>query len=73
MEVFYVRVSSLDQKTDRQRVNENDFHYVVEDKCSGAIPFFDRPGGQEIKKLVEEGILTSFSVYSVKPKCTKTG
>jgi DNA invertase Pin-like site-specific DNA recombinase len=65
MEVFYVRVSTLDQKTDRQRVNEKDFHYIVEDKCSGAIPFFDRPGGQEIKKLVEEGILTSFSVWQI--------
>jgi len=65
MEVLYCRVSTLDQKTDRQRVNEKDFHYVVEDKCSGAIPFFDRPGGQEIKKLVEEGILTSFSVWQI--------
>lgn len=65
MEVLYCRVSTLDQKTDRQKVNEKDFQYIVEDKCSGAIPFFDRPGGQEIKKLVEEGILTSFSVWQI--------
>jgi hypothetical protein len=35
------RVSSIDQKTDRQRVNEKDFKIVVEDKCSGSIPFFE--------------------------------
>ena len=65
MEVLYCRVSTLDQKTDRQKVNEKDFNYIVEDKCSGAIPFFDRPGGQEVKKLVEEGVLTSFSVWQI--------
>lgn len=40
MNTLYCRVSSLDQKTDRQRVNESDFRIVVEDKCSGVIPFF---------------------------------
>ena len=65
MKVLYVRVSTLEQKTDRQRVNENDFKLVVEDKCSGAIPFFERTGGIEIKKLAEEGILTSLSVLTI--------
>jgi len=65
MKVLYCRVSTLDQKTDRQRVNEKDFKYVVEDKCSGSIPFFDRPGGIEIKKLIDEGILKSLSVWTI--------
>lgn len=65
MKVLYCRVSTLDQKTDRQRVNEKDFKLVVEDKCSGAIPFFERPGGMEIKKLVEEGIITSLGVWQI--------
>lgn len=65
MKILYVRISSLDQKTDRQRVNENDFKLVVEDKCSGAIPFFERTGGMEIKKLLDEGILTSLSVLTI--------
>ena len=65
MKILYVRVSTLDQKTDRQKVNEDDFKLVVEDKCSGAIPFFERPGGIEIKKLVDEGILTSLSVWQI--------
>ncbi len=65
MKVLYCRVSTLDQKTDRQRVSENDFKLVIEDKCSGAIPFFERPGGFEIKKFVDEGILTSLSVWQI--------
>lgn len=65
MKVLYTRVSSLDQKTDRQRVNESDFKLCVEDKCSGAIPFFSRTGGIEIKKLLDEGILTSLSVLTI--------
>lgn len=65
MKVLYCRVSSLDQKTDRQKVNEKDYKLVVEDKCSGAIPFFERPGGIEIAKLVEKGILGSLTVVSI--------
>ena len=65
MKVLYCRVSTLDQKTDRQRVSEKDFKLVIEDKCSGAIPFFERPGGIEIKKFVDEGILTSLSVWQI--------
>jgi len=65
MKVLYVRVSTLDQKTDRQRVNESDYKLVIEDKCSGSIPFFERQGGIEIKKLVDEGILTGLSVLQI--------
>lgn len=65
MKVLYCRVSTLEQKTDRQKVNEKEFDLVIEDKCSGSIPFFERTGGSEIKKLVEEGILKSLSVYQI--------
>jgi DNA invertase Pin-like site-specific DNA recombinase len=65
MNVLYCRVSTIDQKTDRQRVNEQDFNLVVEDKCSGAVPFFEREGGIEIKKLIDEGVLKSLSVWQI--------
>lgn len=65
MKVFYVRVSHIDQKTDRQRVNESDYDLVIEDKCSGAIPFFEREGGKEIKKLVEKGVIKNLSVLQI--------
>ena len=50
--VLYVRISSLDGKTDRQRVNEKEFDKVIEDKCSGSIPMFERDDGRQLKKLV---------------------
>jgi DNA invertase Pin-like site-specific DNA recombinase len=65
MSVLYCRVSTLDQKTDRQRVHEKDYGLVVEDKCSGAIPFFEREGGREIKKLLDKGVLTSLAVWTI--------
>jgi len=65
MNILYCRVSTLDQKTDRQKVNEKDFNYTVEDKCSGAIPFFERPGGKEIIKLMAKGNLTTLAVWSI--------
>lgn len=65
IKVLYVRVSTLDQKTDRQRVTEKDFDLVIEDKCSGTISFFEREGGKEIKKLIDEGILQTLSVWQI--------
>ena len=65
MKVLYTRVSSLDQKLDRQKVNEKDFNLVIEDKCSGAIPFFERNGGKQVKNLIEKGMLTSLSAVSI--------
>ena len=65
MKVFYVRVSTIDQKTDRQRINDKEFDLVVEDKCSGSIPFFEREGGKKIKQLIDKKILTSLSVWTI--------
>ena len=65
MKVLYTRVSTIEQKTDRQRVNEQDYQLVIEDKCSGAIPFFDRNGGQEILNLINKGILKDLYVWQI--------
>lgn len=65
MNALYCRVSTLDQKTDRQKVNEKDYSIVVEDKCSGAVPFFEREGGKEIKKLIEKGAIGKLSVWTI--------
>ncbi len=65
MKALYTRVSTIDQKTDRQRVNEKDYATIVEDKCSGAVPFFERDGGKKIKKLIEKGALTALAVWSI--------
>ena len=63
--ILYVRCSTLEQRTDRQRVNESEFDLVVEDKCSGAISFFERTGGIEIKKLVDNNLIDSLSVWQI--------
>lgn len=65
MNCLYCRVSSLEQKTDRQKVNESDYKIVVEDKCSGAIPFFEREGGKQVLKYIDNGIISGLSVWTI--------
>jgi DNA invertase Pin-like site-specific DNA recombinase len=65
MKVLYVRTSTIEQKTDRQRVNEKDYQLVVEDKCSGSISLFEREGGKQILKLIEKGVLTELYVWEI--------
>ena len=63
--ILYCRCSSIDQKTDRQKINEEDYDIVIEDKVSGAVPFFEREGGREIKKLVDNKIISSLHVWTI--------
>ena len=63
--ILYVRISSLDGKTDRQRVNEEEFDRVIEDKCSGSIPIFEREGGRQQKKWIDEGVISSISIWQI--------
>ena len=65
MKVLYVRVSSIDQNTDRQKINEKDFDFVVEDKCSGAVPFLEREGAKKIVTLLKKNNIKSLSVVSI--------
>ena len=65
LRIQYVRVSTIDQNTSRQLINEKDYNLIVEDKCSGAIPFFERPGGKEILSYVQKGLLESLSVWQI--------
>ena len=65
MKVLYVRVSTFDQKTDRQKAEQSEFEMVIEDKCSGSIPFFQREGGKKIWTLIEKGMVESISCHSM--------
>jgi DNA invertase Pin-like site-specific DNA recombinase len=58
-------VSCLDQKTDRQTVDAKSYDLVIEDKCSGTIPFFQREGGKKIKLLVERGCNMELEVHAI--------
>jgi DNA invertase Pin-like site-specific DNA recombinase len=65
MKVFYSRVSSIDgsQNPERQLQNLEGFDYVFIDQCSGTIPLFERPKGSQIKKLIDEGLLTHLECH----------
>jgi DNA invertase Pin-like site-specific DNA recombinase len=63
--ILYTRVSSVEQKTDRQRVNEKEFDLVIEDKCSGAIAFFERDGGKKILELINKNVEFELGVWSI--------
>jgi DNA invertase Pin-like site-specific DNA recombinase len=65
MKVLYARVSTIEQNTDRQRINEQEYKLVIEDKISGAVPFFERPGGIEIIKLIERKALSELYVWQI--------
>ena len=65
MKVFYSRTSTIEQNPERQLQNIDGFDYVLIDQCSGAIPLYERPKGQQIKKLLDEGKLTHLEIHSI--------
>jgi DNA invertase Pin-like site-specific DNA recombinase len=65
MKVLYVRVSTIIQNTDRQRTNEEGFKMVIEDRISGTVPFFERPGGIKIINLIEKKAITELYVWQI--------
>ena len=65
MRVHYIRCSTIGQHTYRQEINESQYDLLMEDKCSGSIPFFVRPSGSKIKELCDEGVLTQVSVLQI--------
>ena len=64
MIAFYARVSSLDQRTDRQLTLTKGMK-VFEDKCSGSIPFQDRPAGKMVINTMVAGDLDELVVHSL--------
>ena len=65
MKVYYLRVSTLEQKTDRQKTDIPIDAKVYEDKCSGSIPFAERKSGAIIIKLAENGEIDTLNVHSI--------
>ena len=65
MKIFYSRVSSTDQSTERQLVNTSEFDKILEDKCSGTVPLFERPQGSQLKRLIDQGILKELHIHSI--------
>ncbi len=63
--ILYTRVSSIDQRTDRQRVNEKSYDLVIEDKCPGDLEIFLRPEGSRLKTMIDRNLVGSISVWSI--------
>jgi len=60
MKAKYIRVSTIEQNTDRQEINFNGLTYI--DKCSGSIAFKDRI---EAKKLLSNNQIKELHVHSI--------
>ena len=65
MNILYTRISTVDQKSLRQNQKADEFDFLVEDKCSGATPFFERDGGKRIEKMISKEQVTSISVHQI--------
>lgn len=55
MKVKYNRLSSLSQTGNRLTDDKTHYDLVLLDRVSGSVSFKDRPKGQELTKLVEQG------------------
>ncbi|OMP29733.1 recombinase family protein [Mangrovimonas sp. DI 80] len=65
MKVKYIRVSTQEQNTARQKKNESEFDRVYMDKISGAIPFFDRPQGKKLVEAINNNKIDEVHVSSI--------
>lgn len=62
MKAIYIRVSTPNQKTERQLRNEGELFIDI---CSGSIPFMKRPGAVKMIQAIEKGEVTSIQVNAV--------
>ena len=63
----YNRVSTDDQSLSSQQSQTvaNGFDFLIEEKVSGMVPFFEREKGKVVREMVEEGCVDEISVHSV--------
>jgi len=59
----YIRVSSLDQNTDRQ--NQETTGVIFTDKISGSVLFEERPAGKKLLQAITDGTITELQVHSI--------
>jgi DNA invertase Pin-like site-specific DNA recombinase len=63
--VHYIRVSTVEQNTNRQKENIIMGAQVFEDTISGSVEFSKRPKGKELLAAIEEGLITEVNVHSI--------
>lgn len=62
MKVKYNRLSSLSQTGNRLTDDKTQYDLVLLDRVSGSVSFKERPKGQELSKLVEQGKISELWV-----------
>jgi DNA invertase Pin-like site-specific DNA recombinase len=62
MKVKYNRLSSLSQSGNRLTDDKTQYDLVLLDRVSGSVSFRERPKGQELTKLVEQGKISELWV-----------
>ena len=65
MKARYIRVSTANQKIERQLIKEHPEEMLFIDVISGSIPFKDRPKGHELMSKIKNGDITYISVHSI--------
>lgn len=63
MKAQYIRVSTLEQNTERQTQIVGAKVYL--DKISGTVPLFERPQGKKLLQDIESGLITEIYVHSI--------
>ena len=61
MKAIYIRVSTSEQNTDRQKINIQDCK-IYEEKVSGVIPFAERPYASKLIKDIINGLVDEVEV-----------
>ena len=59
----YIRVSSLEQNTDRQTTETTGV--IFSDKISGSVLFEERPAGKKLLQAITNGTITELQVHSI--------
>ena len=62
MKIKYNRVSTLVQSGNRFENDFEKYDLILFDKVSGVVPFFERPKGKELKKLIDKGSVNEIVV-----------
>lgn len=65
MKARYNRISTANQKLERQLVKNHIDEKIYNDIISGSVPFFDRPMGKELKVDIESKAINYVSVSSI--------
>lgn len=64
MKAIYIRVSTAEQNTDRQKINTEDCK-IYEDKISGIVPFNERLQAKKLIKDISNGLVDEVEVSNL--------